>query len=326
MGAPCGPVLVVAEELDPATDLIVQALADRSIAVLRFDLTAFPQHLALSAEHGSDRPGWHGFLDAGSRMARLEEVRAVYYARPGLPRVSRQIPDAYREWAGVQALVGVVQVLSSLPVQWMHHPDVHRAAAHKPAQLVAATGVGLTVPRTLVTNRVDEARRWARSVGGPLVCKPLTGGALPQTEGRPVMLPTRRIEAGDLDEGVDLTAHLFQEWIPKACEVRLTVVGDVMFPVAIHAGSEEATVDWRADYNALEYEPTTIPGPVAEAVRRFMAHYRLAYGAFDFAVTPDGQWVFFECNPAGQWQFIAAATNLPIAEAHADLLQGALTA
>ncbi|WP_328462010.1 hypothetical protein [Streptomyces sp. NBC_00448] len=51
----------------------------------------------------------------------------------------------------------------------------------------------------------------------------------------------------------------------------------------------------------------------------------VALGAFDFAVLPDGQWVFYECNPSGQWQFIAAATGLPIAEAHASLLTGAIT-
>jgi len=31
-------------------------------------------------------------------------------------------------------------------------------------------------------------------------------------------------------------------------------------------------------------------------------------------------------NPAGQWQFIAAATGLPIAQAHAELLAGPTTA
>jgi glutathione synthase/RimK-type ligase-like ATP-grasp enzyme len=136
-------------------------------------------------------------------------------------------------------------------------------------------------------------------------------------------LPTRRIDASELDESLELTAHYLQEWIPKDFDARLTVVGDTMFPVAIHADSESGSVDWRSDYDALRYEPIPIPGEVADAVRRFMAHYGLNYGAFDFSVTPEGRWVFLECNPAGQWQFIAASTKLPIAEAHASLLQGA---
>ncbi|MFP8961556.1 ATP-grasp ribosomal peptide maturase [Streptomyces nanhaiensis] len=323
MAVPRGHVLVVAENLDASADLVVQALNDRKVPVMRFDIADFPRRITLTAGHDGRTPGWRGELSTGARAARLEEVRAVYYRRPGLPRVSPTVAEEYREWARAQALVGMVQVLSSLPVVWMHHPDTYRAAAHKPAQLVVATDAGLTVPRTLITNSLDRARRWAARIDGPLVCKPIAAAPLHGPDEKPLTLPTRRVERNGLDESLETTAHLLQEWVPKRYEVRLTVVGDRMFPAAIHAGSEAARVDWRADYDALSYEPVPVPEPVAESVRRFMDHYHLNYGAFDFAVTPAGRWVFFECNPAGQWQFIAAATKLPIAEAHADLLQGA---
>ncbi|PJE98128.1 ATP-grasp ribosomal peptide maturase [Streptomyces carminius] len=324
MPAPRGHVLVVAEELDASADLVVQALTDRKVPVLRFDLADFPQHITLAAEHDDGTPGWRGELDTGARAARLEAVRAVYYRRPGPPRISPDVAEDYQAWAQAQALVGMTQLLSCLPVTWLHHPDIYRAAAHKPAQLTAATNAGLTVPRTLITNRLAHARRWAQRTGSPLVCKPIAIAPLTRPGQDPLMLPTRRVDPAELDESLETTAHLLQEWIPKAYEVRLTVVGQAMFPVAIHAHSDAAHIDWRADYDALTYEPVPIPDHVAQAVRRFMAHYRLNYGAFDFAVTPAGRWVFFECNPAGQWQFVAT-TKLPIAEAHADLLQGATT-
>lgn len=324
MAAPHGSVLVVAEELDPSADLVVAALNERDVPVLRFDLAHFPQHVTLAAEHAALRSGWHGDLvTSAGRAVRLEEVRAVYYRRPGLPILSPAVPDAYRPWARSQALVGMVQILSSLPVLWMHHPDIYRAAAHKPGQLVTAAAAGLNVPRTLVTNSLAQARAWAKTVDGPLACKPVTAGAITLTDAKPTMLPTRCVTADELEESIELTCHLLQEWVEADFEVRLTVVGDRMFPVAIRAHSSAARADWRADYDALTYEPVDIPDEVAEGVRRFMAYYRLNYGALDFAVTPDGQWKFFEVNPAGQWQFIAAATSLPIAEAHADLLQRA---
>ncbi|MEY9941528.1 ATP-grasp ribosomal peptide maturase [Streptacidiphilus sp. MAP5-3] len=324
MGAPHGHVLVVAEELDPTADLVVQALAERAVPTMRFDLARFPQHLDLAAQHDGDRPGWTGHLATSARAVRLEEVRAVYYRRPGLPVIAPEVPEHYRAWAQSQALVGMVQVLGSLPVVWMHHPDVYRAAAHKPGQLVAATACGLRVPRTLLTNSLSRASAWAEGINGPLIVKPVASASITIPGAPPTILPTRRLEPTELDESLELTAHLFQEWVPKAFEVRLTVVGDQMFSVAIHARSAEAEVDWRSDYDALEYEPVPVPDHVADGVCRFQAHYQLNYGAYDFAVTPAGEWVFFECNPAGQWQFIAAATKLPIAEAHASLLQGAI--
>ncbi|WP_372405646.1 ATP-grasp ribosomal peptide maturase [Streptomyces luteireticuli] len=317
-------VLVIAERLDATADLVVHALTERKVPVLRFDMTEFPQSLVLSAEHRGNTPGWSGSLRTDRRAVQLEEVRAVYYRRPGLPMLSPRVDPAYADWAVSQALVGMVQILTSLPVTWMHHPDVYRASAHKPGQLVTATASGLEVPRSLVTNDPDQARTWGAGLGAPMVCKPIAAASITLPDSAPAMLPTRLVSLSDLDESVTLTAHYFQEWIPKAYEVRLTVVGEEMFPVAIHAGSDQARVDWRSDYDALEYAPTVIPNRVAEGVRRFMRHYGLNFGAFDFAVTPDRRWVFFECNPAGQWQFIAKATSLPIAEAHASLLQGAL--
>lgn len=325
MISPRGQVLVVAEQLDPTADLVVQALAALKVPVLRFDLAEFPQSIVLSAEHRDEAPGWSGELSSGRRAAQLKEVRAVYYRRPGLPVVSPQILDAYKNWALSQAVVGMVQILSSLPVVWMHHPDVYRASAHKPGQLVTATTAGLRVPRSFVGNSLAAARAWGERIGGSLVCKPIAAASINLPDAPPSMLPTRQLDVSELDESLELTAHYLQECVPKDFEVRLTVVGQRMFPVAIHARSERARTDWRSDYDALEYEPVSIPEEVACGVRRFMAAHRLNYGAFDFAVRPDGQWVFFECNPAGQWQFIAKATDLPIAEAHASLLQGAVS-
>ena len=46
----------------------------------------------------------------------------------------------------------------------------------------------------------------------------------------------------------------------------------------------------------------------------------LNYGAFDFVITPDGDWVMLECNPAGQWLWLEHETGAPIAAALADLL------
>ncbi|WP_146057076.1 MvdC/MvdD family ATP grasp protein [Streptomyces sp. SM12] len=315
----------MAEQLDPTADLVVQALADRGVPVVRFDLAEFPAALTLAAEHGGELPGWRGRLCADRRVARLEEVRAVYYRRPGLPVLSPRVPDAYREWARSQALVGMVQLLTSLPVAWIHHPDVYRAAAHKPGQLVTATTAGLTVPRSYLGNCLESAREWGRSLGGELVCKPVAAASIDLPGEPPLMLPTRPLHVSELDESLELTAHYLQERVPKAYEVRLTVVGRRLFPVAIHARSAAAREDWRSDYGALEYEVVDVPRDVAAAVFRFMAAHQLNFGAFDFAVRPDGRWVFFECNPAGQWQFVAQACRLPVAEAHASLLQGATT-
>jgi glutathione synthase/RimK-type ligase-like ATP-grasp enzyme len=95
-----------------------------------------------------------------------------------------------------------------------------------------------------------------------------------------------------------------------------------MFPVAIHAGSEKARLDWRTDYRSLKYESAKLPVDVEKGVRRLMGELGLFFGALDFAVTPDGRWKFFEVNPNGQWHWIAVKAGIPLVDAMADALQG----
>ncbi|MGH3670333.1 MAG: hypothetical protein ACRDSH_06820 [Pseudonocardiaceae bacterium] len=132
---------------------------------------------------------------------------------------------------------------------------------------------------------------------------------------------TSRVIADDVDDrAIGLCGHLFQEWIPKAFDVRLTAVGDQCFAVAVHAGSPQTTVDWRTRYDELHYEVYETPDSVRCGVMSYLRAFGLTFGAFDFSVTPDDRWWFLECNPAGQWGWLAEETGLPIADAIAKEL------
>jgi hypothetical protein len=114
----------------------------------------------------------------------------------------------------------------------------------------------------------------------------------------------------------------FRNGYPKKYDVRLTVVGDRFFAVAIHTDSGNAYIDWRSDYSSLRYESIDTPDDVHDAVIALLNRLGLPFGAFDFVVTPEGEWVFLEVNPNGQWGWIEDRTGLPITSAMVDLLTG----
>ncbi|MFD4974849.1 MvdC/MvdD family ATP grasp protein [Streptomyces sp. NPDC058424] len=168
-----------------------------------------------------------------------------------------------------------------------------------------------------------EERFAAAQAGGPVIYKPVASPVLIE-EGQLKSVYAHCLTLADLEDlqGISTTAHLFQSWVDKDHEVRLTVVGEHMFAAAIHAGSDAAHEDWRSDYGALTYTITTVPEQVAEGMRRLMDRLQLRYGAADFIVGPQGRWTFLEVNPCGQWDWIQGETGLPIAQAIADDLQG----
>lgn len=300
---------------DLTADAVVDELHRRRASVVRYDTADFPLTSRLAATLGSR--GWKGAL-TGERTLDLASVRAVWWRRPAEFAAPTEWPDEARAFAVSEARVGVLGVLGSLPVRWINHPARDSGANYKPVQLAVAARVGLGVPRTVITSDLDHAREFVAA--GEAIYKGLSGGVL-SADRRHHYIPTTVLRAGELDESLAGTAHLLQERVPKAFEVRLTVIGRRMFAVAIHAGSEAAKLDWRTDYASLTYEAIEVPVDVEKGVRLLMDELGLYFGALDFAVTPDGHWVFFEVNPNGQWHWLVVKAGVPMVEAMADALQ-----
>ncbi|MEZ7006831.1 ATP-grasp ribosomal peptide maturase [Streptomyces sp. AD55] len=316
------PVLIIAAADDWPTDRVVVELEHRGVEVFRMDTAHFPQRLTLAGRIDQGR-GWTGELTTDHRMVELSRVGAVYYRAPGAFRFPAGISGPEERFAAAQARAGLGGVLSALDCRWVNHPTHMARAEYKPVQLAAARECGLRIPPTLITNHPDDVRAFAIQHDGAIVCKPVASPVLIE-DGQLKSLYTQRLTRADLDDlrGIDTTAHLFQAWVDKAYEVRLTVIGRRMLAAAIHAGSKAAHEDWRSDYGALTYTTTAVPEPVAEGMRRLMERLHLRYGAADFVVDPQGRWTFLEVNPCGQWDWMQGATGLPIVETIADELQG----
>ncbi|MGH3695855.1 MAG: ATP-grasp domain-containing protein [Pseudonocardiaceae bacterium] len=134
---------------------------------------------------------------------------------------------------------------------------------------------------------------------------------------------TRRLSDHDVAEFgcVSVTATTLQRFVPKAFEVRLTVIGDQWFPIAIHAATESAHTDWRSEPSALTYEIVPVPDSVAGSVSKYLKVMKLVYAGLDFVVTPNAEeWVMLEANSGPQFGWLEAATGAPMVAAMADLL------
>ncbi|MGH3694664.1 MAG: MvdC/MvdD family ATP grasp protein [Pseudonocardiaceae bacterium] len=311
-------VLILARDVDPSADRLVEALGERDVPVFRTDLVAFPQALTLNARLGPD--GWDGVIATPHREARLSEVRSIWYRHPSHFELSAGMSGPERRHAAAEARCGLAGVLSSLDVLWVNYP-ARESDALKPRQLHVARRCGLRVPDSLVTNTPAGVREFGRRVGGALASKTLAAALLVES-GRLQIAYTRRIEPSELDDlaGVDATLHFFQPFLPKLFEARVTVVGEKVFGAAIHARSDAARVDFRSDYDSIDYSHITPPEQVIAGMLAFMKTFGLSFGAFDFAVTPDQEWIMFECNPFGAYGWLEDALDLPITTALADLL------
>jgi hypothetical protein len=79
-------------------------------------------------------------------------------------------------------------------------------------------------------------------------------------------------------------------------------------------------VDFRLGLPGSTTTPYTLPDDVVKALQRFMAHFGIVYGGVDFRLTPSGELIFLEINPAGEFLFVEQGAGHPITQAVADWL------
>lgn len=309
-------VLVVCQELDRTADAVVTALSDRDIPVFRMDCSWFPHRLVLDAELRGG--GWEGYLASEDRRVELADVRSVWYRTPSQFVFPTGMSEAERQHAEREARIGLGGVLVSLPMQ-VNHP--HRvAAATKPWQLTVAAACGLSVPRTRIVNRAEAAREFVAATSGEVVSKLFVNGLVEQ--GRSQVGHTHLLSAADLADlrGIDTTAHQLQRFVNKRCDVRVVVVDERIFPVAIYPTSEAARIDFRSDYRALRHEETELPSAVETGLRALMTELGLVFGCVDFVIDQAGDHHFLEVNPTGQFGWLEGTVGVPITDALVDLL------
>ena len=220
-------------------------------------------------------------------------------------------------FAASQTLWGAGGVLASLPgAHYVNHPWDNRAAEHKPAQLATAQHFGLLVPDTVITNSAEAAKEFVTLHPAGAVYKPLWNTPY-SMNGEPRAVRVRQVHAGEITAAVETCPHMFQAKVEKAFDARVTAVGDQLFGVRI----DSPELDWRHRQDLMNCTLVEVPESVAQAVAASLRHFRLTFGAFDFAVTAAGVWYFLECNPNGQWAWQPSEITDRIAHAIADRLE-----
>jgi glutathione synthase/RimK-type ligase-like ATP-grasp enzyme len=318
-------ILILRSDPDPCADLVRLAVEERGGRILSVDTGQFPTDAAIWI----DVEDWKAAtIDIEGSSLSMGEVAAVWIrhveAGAGLPA---DLDPAMRKACRSQSISSLWSLLECLPVFQLDPVDALRRAPYKPRQIQLARALGLDVPRTLLTNDPDAVRSFAATCLTGLVTKMVTSSIQLETTSGLETVYTRVVEPEELAylEGLDLCPMLFQERVPKAQELRITVVGSRMFAAAIDSSTSEAgVIDWRRDPALVgSFRPyDRLPEPVQARIFDLLDRLALNFATVDMILTPDGRYVFLEVNTISFFAFVERATGLPISAAVADLLLG----
>lgn len=303
-------LLVLTSSGDVTADYLAAKLATSAVPFARLDTDTCAATTRVSYDNDGPRLLFDGFT------LRPADIHTVWFRRPKEIRVDIDGDETERvhvanEWG--EAIEGF---LAHVPVErWMNHPTRNVLASHKLEQLTRARSAGLVVPPTLVTQEREALDRFWTAHDGRVVAKPLASGYLERPDQTVSSIYTNRVLARHLDAApLAPCPTLFQAEVRKDLDVRVTVIDDRITAVGMRRALDgEQIVDIRRDNMVhVEYVTITMPNSVAAALRSLISSYGLRFAAVDFAISPEGEWVFFEINPNGQWAWtdLAGATTL----------------
>lgn len=205
-------------------------------------------------------------------------------------------------------------------------PAAINAASNKLHQLDLVRKSGYSsiyIPETLVTNDIIEVKKFYEQHDGN-ICFKLHKGANVNMNGDNYIVYTNKITPEHLTnfDSLRLNPSLFQEYIEKDYELRVTVIGEEVIGIAIHSQSSEISkVDFRRyDFKNVKYEHVKLPDEVENLCRYMLKHYDLKFGAFDFIYNKEGRYVFLELNPNGQWLWLEQLSGYNISKVLASYL------
>jgi glutathione synthase/RimK-type ligase-like ATP-grasp enzyme len=313
-------ILIVSSILkDDHAQPVMDAITRLGGQYVLLDLSEYPLNLFLTIEYDGDG----GLPTYGMRRSgpgvdpRLADCRVAWWRRPQAFTMHTNILDAaasafaYQEC--YQALNGLWPLLD---VFWVNNPECDELAGRKPYQLKLAREMGLETPATLITSDPVAARAFVERYGPErIVYKSFL--ATPEAWRETRILRPDEVAALD---SVAYAPVIFQEFVPADLDLRITIIGDQIFPTAIDTSATSYHVDYRITMDDGRVEPFELPDTVASLLRAYLDRLGLVYGAIDMRLTPDGRFVFLEVNPSGQWIFMEERTGVPMTEAFARLL------
>jgi glutathione synthase/RimK-type ligase-like ATP-grasp enzyme len=199
-------------------------------------------------------------------------------------------------------------------------------AERKPLQLLLAKQLGFRIPETLFTSDPAEAQAFIRNRPETIVKGQSSHG--PYKDKMLFMFYSVKVTPDSTVDfsNLSLAPAIFQQAIDVDYDLRITVVGNKVFPARVVAHAEKdqqiGVRDWRIGNHAgeLSIEACKLPVGVQEKCLALVKKLGLKFGAIDMILDKKGTYWFIEINPNGQWAFVERSTGQPIGKAIAELL------
>ncbi|KZC47894.1 hypothetical protein XM68_c10757 [Vibrio alginolyticus] len=296
-------ILIVTSSYDKTCDYLVEKFTH--FKFFRLNLDKFSEYRITCSPNGFKINGASSELDS-------ESCLSIYFRKPSMEALDGIFESHYHSYIHKETYSLIEGIVESFKGTVLTRPSIMRRANNKVLQASLASEAGFRLPEFAITNDVSLLKHFSEKKG---IIKPVAIGEITRNSSKE-FVQTNLINPSLSTRNFEYSPVYLQNYIEKDFEVRLTIVGEQVFPVKIFS---QNTIDWRKPNNRIVYETFVVPDDIERNCFAFMKLCGMKFGCFDFIVRDD-VWYFLEMNANGQWAWLEFETGLNISESIIDYL------
>lgn len=237
---------------------------------------------------------------------RLESDDVLWLRQPDPP--ADVLPGAKAPSPQSSFFAALACMLENLPVRCVNRYSASRLVRNKAVQLRLASGSGLKIPETLMSNSPAAVRGFFDRNPDNAICKAFASHIWQQQGSEDLMVTEtfslKRQELPAEDAVFTYSPAIYQEKVKKQFDVRAVLMGERVYSFAVRTPAN--SLDWRHDaaLRKVAVELIDTPAAVESGILRFAAATGVCTGSLDLAVDRNGDWWFLEINEQGQFLWL----------------------
>lgn len=319
-------ILIISSSEDVSTDLVINWLHYYQKKFYRlnfFDILDAPYKTEICYSLNEN------ILRINSKKIKLNDVNAVWLRKFGSFKKSTFYKSCLGEIrqdiliqqtgefnAFVMAIVKNINPNSYWITHYLH------GAQNKWNVLKKAADAGLSIPKTFFTNTKKDLETWRGH--SPIISKPMNEPYFFTKGSSFFTMYTKEITDKELAYlADDFFPSAIQNKIEKEYEIRIFFLDNKCYSMAIFSQNDKQTaVDFR-NYNTTfpnRFIPYQLPCEVEERLCVFMDNLNLNCGSIDMIKEKNGDYVFLEVNPNGQFGMVDFPCNYSLHKLVAEKL------
>ena len=317
-------ILIFTHKQDVHTDEVIRYLTKKNISIFRLNSEDFLVKYKVNLFIKTDG-SWSGkIIDELGRVLDIEKLKVAWFRKPIFDFVLNTLVESSIKKFIDNEIKAFIDILYTIPtIKWINDPIIANGVKVKFQQLLLANKMGIKIPKTLITTDSKMAKKFFIECDEKVLIKSIYSGNV-TINGKNQGIPSKLIIKDDFYKSyrqISLAPTQLQEYIDKAFELRVTVIGKKVFAVKIDSQvNEETTIDWRLHTKMNPHSIFELPERIEKFCIEFLEEQKLIYGAIDFIVTPNNEYVFLENNPFGQYLWLEVETGIPLTKEIGDLL------